>query len=58
MRLLDIDNVEGNTVAILFEQSIERGNLPAEWRSSIAAEDQDHGAPAQFGRKANGAGFV
>ena len=58
MGLLKIDNVEGNPVAILLEQSIERGNLPAEWRSSIAAEDQQNGALAQFGGKANGAGSV
>lgn len=36
----DIDHVKGRSVPVLLIQPIERGNLPAKWRSSIAAEDQ------------------
>lgn len=49
MGLLDIDNVEGNAILILLEQSIERGSLPAEWVPSVAAKYQDHWALRQFG---------
>src|ERR1035441_9991559 len=40
VRLLDIDGVEGHAIPIGIEQSIERGNLPAKGRSSVASEDQ------------------
>jgi hypothetical protein len=43
MRLLDIDDEEGGPVSVGLMQPVELGNLPAEWRSSITAEDEDHG---------------
>jgi hypothetical protein len=58
MGLLNINNVEADAVTILVEQAIERGNLPAEWRSSVAAKNEDDGAVLQFGGEANGAGSV
>src|ERR1039457_7582259 len=36
--LLDIDGVEGDAIPVGIEQSIERGNLPAKGRSSVASE--------------------
>jgi hypothetical protein len=45
VRLLDVDDVECDAVLVLPVKPVERGNLPAEWRSSIAAEDEDDGLP-------------
>jgi hypothetical protein len=48
--LLDIDHVEGDAIAIGLVEPIELGNLPAKWRSSITAEDQDHRTLTPFRR--------
>ena len=48
MRLLDVDDVEGRQIVIRLVKLVERGNLPAEWRSGIAAEDEDDGTLAHF----------
>jgi len=42
MGLLYVYDVERHAILIGLIQPIELGNLPAEWRSSIAAEDQDY----------------
>ena len=42
VRLLDVNYEESNSVLILLIETVERGNLPAEWRSRIAAENEDH----------------
>jgi hypothetical protein len=42
MRLCDVDDKECYTVFVLLIKLGERGNLPAKWRSSIAAKNEDH----------------
>ena len=54
MRFLDIDDEEGGIGAVFLVEAIELGNLPAEWRSSIAAEDEDDGALATECAQLNG----
>jgi hypothetical protein len=49
----DIHGEEGDTVAIFVVKPIERGNLPAEGRSRVTAEDEDDGAIATEGRELN-----
>jgi hypothetical protein len=46
VRLLDVDDEELGVAAVLLVEPIERGNLPAERRSGVAAEDQHDGALA------------
>src|ERR1017187_1980207 len=58
VRLLDIDGVEGDAIPIDIEQSIERGNLPAKGRSSVASEDQHDGTRTAVGGKLHGAVVV
>jgi len=41
MGLGNVDDIESRSVLVLFVKLIERGNLPAEWRSSITAEYKD-----------------
>ena len=41
--LENVDDVERRLIFVLAVQLVERGNLPAKWRSSVAAENQDHG---------------
>jgi hypothetical protein len=43
MRFLDVHDIKRHAIPVLLIQLIERGNLPAKGRSSIAAEDQDNG---------------
>ena len=45
MRLLDVDDVKRSVVFVLFVYAIQLGNLPAERRSAVAAENQ-HYRPA------------
>ena len=40
VRFLDVYDVERHLVFVLVVQRVQRGNLPAEWRSSIAAKYQ------------------
>ena len=40
MRLCDVDNQERDLLPVLIVELVERGNLPPERRSSIAAEKQ------------------
>ena len=42
MRLLNVDDIELHTIAILAIELVERGHRPAEWRSSVAPEHQHH----------------
>ncbi len=42
MGLLNVNDEERDSVAILIMESIELGNLPAEWWSSVASEDEHH----------------
>jgi hypothetical protein len=53
VRFLDVNNVEGDAVLILPVKLVERGNLPAEWRSSITAEDEDDGLLAVKGAQSD-----
>ena len=43
MRLIDVNDEESHMVSVLLVELIERGNLPAKRRSSIAAEDEYDG---------------
>jgi hypothetical protein len=43
MSFADIDDKKLYAILVLLIESVERGNLPAKWRSSITSEDQDHG---------------
>src|SRR6266853_732492 len=51
VRLLYVNRIERHLGAVLIEQLVERGNLPAKWRSSVAPEDQRHGPDAAKPRK-------
>jgi hypothetical protein len=42
MRFRDVHHQESDLVPILLVKLIESGNLPPEWRSSIAAEDEHY----------------
>lgn len=46
MSLLNVDQKELYPAFVFCVESVERGNLPAEWRSGITAEDQDYGTRA------------
>jgi hypothetical protein len=41
MSLIDIDDVERNTIFVLPIQLVERGNLPAEGWSSVAPKNEN-----------------
>jgi hypothetical protein len=41
VRFTDVDRVERDLVLVFFIQGVEGGNLPPEWRSGVAAEDED-----------------
>ena len=43
VRLLDIDREKLGAVLVLFVELVERGNLPAKWRSSVAPENEHDG---------------
>jgi hypothetical protein len=43
MGFANIDDKKLYTIFVLLVKSVERGNLPAKWRSSITPKDQDHG---------------
>jgi hypothetical protein len=43
MGLQDVDDKKRNLLIVLIVEGVEGGNLPPEWRSSIAAKDQDDG---------------
>jgi hypothetical protein len=43
MRFLDIDHVKRDAILIFLVKLIERGNLPAKRRSSVAAKDENDG---------------
>src|SRR4029078_13485079 len=58
VRLLDVDNVERDPVAIVAIETIERGHRPAEGRSSVAAKHEDDGPIASVRRKGNAPGAV
>ena len=51
-------DVEGGPFLILFIELVERGNLPAKGRSSVAAEDQHHGFAALERAKPHARAFV
>ena len=42
MRLLYVDQIESDPIVILLIQTVERGNLPAKWRSSVTSEDENY----------------
>jgi hypothetical protein len=50
MGFLNVDHEEGDAVFVLLIQLVERGNLPAKWRSSVAPENQDYRAVAAEAR--------
>ena len=49
MRLLNVDDVKSHAILVLLIEFVERGNLPAKWRSSIAPEDENHRTDAPEG---------
>ena len=42
MRFGNVDDIEGSLIFVIRVELVERGNLPAKWRSSIASEDENH----------------
>ena len=58
MGLLDVYNVECNSVLILFIELVERGNLPAKGRSGVAAEHEHHRLPPAKRRQPHAARAV
>jgi hypothetical protein len=58
VRFLDVYDVEGRAIAIGFVQLVERGNLPAKWWSSIAAENQDDRLRPILRRQPHGAAVI
>ena len=58
MRLLNVDDIECDAIAVGVVQPIQLGNLPAEGRSSVAAEDQDDGPLAPLVGERDGAGVA
>src|SRR5579875_3306542 len=58
MRLGDIDDVESGAILVLLVELVERGNLPAKWRSGVTAEDEDHWLRSAKGRECRGAGTI
>ena len=51
MRLLNVDEKELDSALVFRVETVERGNLPAEWRSGVTAEDQDDGPLASQRRE-------
>ena len=43
MSFADIDDKKPYAILVLLIEIVERGNLPAKWRSSVAPENQDDG---------------
>ena len=41
VRFANVNRVERDLVLVFFIQGVEGGNLPPEWRSGVAAEDED-----------------
>ena len=58
MRFANIYDVERGLILILLIKSVERGNLPAKRRSSVAAEDQHDGLRSAKTRQLNLRGAV
>ena len=54
VRFADVDRVKGDLVLVLLIQIVEGGNLPPEWRSSVAAEDENDGLLIAEGRECDG----
>lgn len=51
MGFLNVNDVEGRPILVLIVKLVERGNLPAKGRSSVAAEDEHNGLlPAERGK--------
>jgi len=42
MRLSNVHDIEGGLILVIGVEFVERGNLPAKWRSSVASEDENH----------------
>ena len=42
VRFGDVDHEESDLACILFVELVKGGNLPPEWRSSVAPKDQHH----------------
>ena len=51
MRFQDVHGVERHPVSVLLVELVEGGNLPPEWRSSVAAEHQHNRLLAPEGRE-------
>jgi hypothetical protein len=58
MRLDNVDDQERYLLIVLIVKLVERGNLPPEWRSSVAAENEHHGLRRRERRKLHASGFV
>ena len=53
-----IDDVEGDLILVSGVQIVERGNLPAKWRSSIASKNQNNRLRSSKRRKCYVTGMV
>lgn len=58
MSLVDVDDKESHLVFVLLVQLVERGNLPAKWRSSITPKYQDDRLSSAKRRYRHGAGMI
>src|SRR5437660_3613148 len=58
MRLADVHRVKRNAVAELVIELVERGNLPAEGRSSIAPEHENNRADPAVRRQLHGGAVI
>ncbi len=58
MRFDDVNNQEGDALAVLIIELVEGGNLPPEGRSSVAAEDEHDGLVGRQRRELNIRGLI
>ena len=53
MSLLDVDHIKRRLILVLLVQFVERGNLPAKRRSSMASKYKHYGSLAAKGGELN-----
>jgi hypothetical protein len=58
MRFRDVHHQKGDATSVLLVEFVEGGNLPPEWRSGIASENQHDGFLFVQHRKLNPLGLV
>ena len=53
MRFINVNDIEGDMIAILLVEFVERGNLPAKRWSGVATENKHDGLLAAKRRQCN-----